>query len=238
MAYEAEKTRLYGLLEQKTGRRLIRNAHLEAEAEERAKEARLQVGLNATGTSSDAIIHDMDMWEELPKGITTYGENATWMYLWPDPILRAAESWWDSAPHKNNLLNPAFTNWGLGIYTELPAGETNELFRRWYIIHLFTNDPFVQPAPIPVIPVGECPANLTPIYNRKIALGVGVNVRIAPKISAGNIDYKTSKIETHNIVGTVPGSSFNGSTKWYAFKSSRGWRYVHTTVASAPVRIE
>ena len=239
MAYEAEKTRLYGLLEQRTGRRLIRNAHLESEADERAKEARDQVGLTATNTDADNIKHDMDMWEELPKGITTYGENAAWFYLWHDPVAHAADAWWASTQHRNNLMNLNFTNWGLGIYTEMPTGSTDELLRRWYFIQIFTNDPQVQSTPIPVTPPpGQCPTTLTPIYNRKITIGTGVNIRTAPLLTDSYIDYQTTSSETHNILGSIAGGSYNGSTKWFVMKGSRGWRYAHSTVVSTPVRIE
>src|SRR5574338_750187 len=129
MAYETEKGRLYGLLEARTGRELVRDSRLESEADERALEARHQVGLYVTGTSADNIRHDLDMWEELPYGITAYGENAAWFYLWRDPVAHAADAWMASNAHRHNLLNQTFTNWGLGIYTEMPPGETNELYR-------------------------------------------------------------------------------------------------------------
>jgi hypothetical protein len=237
VAYEAEKLRLYGLLEQKIGRSLIRNPLLEKEADERALEARNEVGLEADG--NDGITHDLDMWEELPAGITTYGENAAWFYFWNDPVAHCAEAWWNSTHHRNNLLNTAFTNWGLGIYTEMPPGQTNELYRRWYFITIFTNNPVVQPEPIPVTPPkGVCPTNLTPIYNRKTTIGEQVNIRTSPKLDSVYIDYMTTKPETHKIVGQVTGDTYNASTSWYVMKEDRGWRYVHRSLCSTPVRIE
>lgn len=141
MAYDLEKARLYGLLEERTGRALIRNVQLESEADERALEARNQVGLNATGTPADDIKHDLSMWEELPVGISHYGEDAAWFYQWIDPVGHCADAWMASVPHFNNLMDPDFSNWGLGIHTELPNGVTEELERRWYFILLLTDDP-------------------------------------------------------------------------------------------------
>lgn len=241
MAYEAEKARLYSLLEQKTGRTLTRNAHLEREADERALEARQQVGLIATGTSSDNIKHDTDMWEELPSGITTYGENAAWFYQWRDPVGHTADAWMGSTPHRNNLLNPAFTNWGLGIYTEFPPGVTEPLERRWYFICIFTNNPAVTVPVPPVVPTGDCPEKLTPIVNRKATVFNGVNIRLRPELGAEDIDYQTTANKSIVLVGTVVGQSYSGSIKWYAFvDGSRGWRYVHTAsnLVAPPTRIE
>lgn len=241
MAYETEKARLYTLLEQKTGRKLIRDAHLEREADERALEARQQVGLYATGTSADNIKHDMDMWEELPTGITTYGENAAWFYLWPDPVAHAADAWVGSYDHRSNLLNPAFTRWGLGIHTEMVPGDTNELYRRWYFIQIFTNEPKIAvPAP-PVIPQGDCPKSLTPINNRRSTIFAGVNVRLRPELGAEDIDYMTSANKTVNVIGSVPGDDYLGTNKWYAFwDGAGGWRYVNSrgNLCAPLVRIE
>ena len=230
MAYENEKARLYSLLEQKTGRKLVRDAWLEREADERALEARNQVGLTYTGTSSDNIKHDLDMWEELPSGITTYGENAAWFYLWHDPVAHAADAWMSSAAHHSNLVNPAFTRWGLGMYTEMPAGETNELLRRWYFIQIFTNEPKVVSTPVPpVIPTGDCPRNLTPISNRKTTVFGGVNVRLRPELGDEDIDYMTDGNKSINVIGSVIGQDYLGTNKWYVFvDGARGWRYVNS----------
>lgn len=241
MAYEAEKSRLYSLIETKTGRTLVRNSHLEREADERALEARNQVGLTATGTTADNINHDTDMWEELPTGITTYGENAAWFYLWRDPVGHAADAWWTSTTHRNNLLNPNFTNWGLGIYTEFPPGETSDLLRRWYFICIFTNNPETTvPEPIPVTPQGDCPTLLVPAYNRKITVYAGVNVRTSPSLASDKIDYMTITNESHRIVGTVQGADWKGVKTWYVLRNNRGWRYVnsYTGLTSSPTAIE
>lgn len=242
--YETEKTRLYSLLEQKTGRVLKRNQDLEIEADERALEARNQVGLDYTGTDSDNIKHDLDMWEELPYGVTTYGENAAWFYLWRDPVAHAADAWMASDAHRHNLLNPEFTNWGLGIHTELPPGDTNELYRRWYFICLFTNDPkIVAPTTPPVIPTGDCPKGLVQINNRKVTIFGGVNIRLRPELGSEDIDYQTAANKTVPLVGSVTGDDYIGTTKWYVFLDpERGgqWRYVNSrgNLVGNLVRIE
>jgi hypothetical protein len=113
------------------------DAALTREADERAQEARQQTGMVFTGTATDLIPHPSAEERQQRLGIpNTVGtaELATWNYLWRDPIAAAAAGFLNSTPHRQVLDNELYTHWGIGIYTEMPAGETNELVRRWWFI--------------------------------------------------------------------------------------------------------
>lgn len=133
----SDTDRLLHLLTTGTGIFRTRNTSLDREAAERAREARDQVGLDYTGTPSDAIVHPTQTQCEARlgpewsgKGV---GELATWNYQYRDPVEAAANGLLGSAPHRRVLDDPAFRFWGAGIYTELPAGQ-DELQRRWYVV--------------------------------------------------------------------------------------------------------
>lgn len=138
MAYETEKNRLAQLITDAVGISRTRDSDLEREATERALEARNQTGLNAGSADGyDLIAHPSHEQRLARLGApATVGtaELATWNYLWNDPVESAANGLLNSPDHRSVLDNSAYTHWGIGIYTEMPPGETNELYRRWWFI--------------------------------------------------------------------------------------------------------
>lgn len=143
MAYELEKNRLASLLTATVGITRQRDNALEREATERAFEASLQTGMNIGSTDGeDLIIHPTATERRarlnVPTSVAT-AELATWNYLYQDPILRAAQGFLSSAPHRAVLDSAIYDYWGFGIYTKMPEGSTNELLRRWWIIIWLSN---------------------------------------------------------------------------------------------------
>lgn len=136
MAYETEKNRMIEEISNTVGIVRERDGALEREATERAFEAFQQTGLNYDGPQ-DIIVHPPAS-ERLSRlgAPATVGtaELATWNYLYRDPIEAAIEGLLTSKPHRDVLDNPIYRYWGFGIHTEMPDGETNELFRRWWIV--------------------------------------------------------------------------------------------------------
>jgi hypothetical protein len=146
MAYEAEKNRLADLITATVGITRIRDSDLEREATERAYEARLQTGLNiGDADGPDNILHPPReiRAERLAIPLTVYtAELATWNYLIvSDNVGRAATGLLNSEDHRAVLDSVLYKYWGIGIYTEMPAGETSETFRRWYFIIWLANKP-------------------------------------------------------------------------------------------------
>lgn len=155
----ADLDRIYDLLTTGTGIIRTRNADLEREAAERALEARQQVGLNTTGTSSDLIVHPPQSEREARagegwagKGIT---EVATWSYLWADPLAALVDftspstgnkaGLLNSEPHNTILRDPSFVYWGAGLYTELPPGDPESARRYFLIVWLSKQIPTAKP---------------------------------------------------------------------------------------------
>ena len=136
--------RLYQLLEQHSGITRKRDRRLEHIARDRAVEARYVVGLVTDG--NDGIPHPVEqlMARTFPmqgafKGVW---ENCAWSYGYADPIQRLADGWWNSAPHRANLMNADATTWGIGHYTETPADGVT----RHYAVTIFTKDLLMPPA--------------------------------------------------------------------------------------------
>jgi uncharacterized protein YkwD len=46
---------------------------------------------------------------------STLGENVAYNLGFADPAAAFMEQWWNSPPHRANILNPAFTETGLGV---------------------------------------------------------------------------------------------------------------------------
>ncbi len=148
MTYETEKARLYSKMEQLTGIKRKIDPRLEKIADDRALEARFQVGT----TGSTPISHPVDQLKARtwPMQGTYKGvwENATWHYYpstWVDPIDAMVDGtlpsgskvgWWNSAAHKTNMMNPDATSWGLGIHVE----PVPNMASRHYAITIFTKD--------------------------------------------------------------------------------------------------
>jgi hypothetical protein len=141
MTLASDRDRLYSLLEGLTGIKRKPDPRLEKIATDRALEGRLTVGLVLDG--NDGIPHPYEQlkartWplQDATKGVW---ENAMWIFGYPDPIGAIAEGWWVSPEHHSNLVNPAATTWGLGLYTEAgPGGPTDAV--RYYGICVFTED--------------------------------------------------------------------------------------------------
>lgn len=143
MAYETEKNRLASLITGTVAIPRSRDDALETEATKRAYEASFQTGMNVGNDDGyDLIQHPTQEERQRRLGIpsTVYtAELATWNYLHNDPISAAASGLLTSPPHRAVLDNSFYKHWGIGIYTRMPAGETNELYRRWWIILWFAN---------------------------------------------------------------------------------------------------
>lgn len=143
MAYDNEKNRLADLLTSAVGIPRTRDQALEREATERAYEASFQTGMNVGSDDGyDWIAHPTQEERTARLGVpnTVYtAELATWNYLHNDPIKAAADGLLNSPAHRAVLDNGFYDNWGIGIYTRMPTGETNELYRRWWIILWFSN---------------------------------------------------------------------------------------------------
>jgi hypothetical protein len=149
MAYETEKAKLYQRIEQLTGISRKIDPRLEKIAEDRALEARFQVGT----TGATPISHPLDQLKARtwPLQGTFKGvwENATWHYyppVWVDPIDALIDAmlpdgtkvgWWNSQAHKDNLLNVDATTQGIGLFKVHIAPTMAD---RWYAIHIFTKD--------------------------------------------------------------------------------------------------
>lgn len=143
MAYETEKNRLASIITSTVGINRIRDNALEREASERAVEASHQTGMNVgSADGEDLIIHPTAAVRRERLGVpVTVGtaELATWNYLYPDPVARAAQGLLDSPDHRAILNNGYYDHWGIGIHTVMPAGQTNELLRRWWFIIWLSN---------------------------------------------------------------------------------------------------
>lgn len=138
--------RLYALITSETGITRIRDVRLEEKATERAFEARQQVGLNFTGTDADNIVHPSQLQcetrlgpEWINKGV---GEIGNWLYQWTDPIQALVRDekndgtpvgFMNSEEHAHVLTDTKYEHWGIGLYDELPSGES-EINRRYYCI--------------------------------------------------------------------------------------------------------
>jgi hypothetical protein len=138
MAYEAEKTRLLSLIEQRTGIVRSYNADLAVLADERAYEGYLEVGIGQQPDGTyKGISHPTQTQLETRlgpewagKGV---GEVAIWKFQVLDPMLSVIDGWMASPVHAAVLTATKYEHIGLGIYTHLPVGEP-EVMRRWYVI--------------------------------------------------------------------------------------------------------
>lgn len=141
MAYENEKNRIISEISSAVGFSRTRDSALEREATERAFEARQQTGLTYDGPQ-DIIEHpsadERTQRLGVPSTVAT-SELATWNYLYADPIGGAIEGLLESAPHRSVLENEFYDHWGIGIYTEMPDDQTNEIHRRWWIVIWLSN---------------------------------------------------------------------------------------------------
>jgi ribosome modulation factor len=154
--YEAEKKKLYERIEALTGIKRKRDTRLEKIAEDRALEARYQVGISGTTPISHPIQQLQARTWPLQGTFKGVWENATWHYYpptWVDPIDALIDGtltntgipeiegdkvgWWNSAPHKTNLLNPDATTYGIGLVKQEMTAPTAP---RWYAITVFTKD--------------------------------------------------------------------------------------------------
>lgn len=155
MASQSNLDRLYEMLEEKTGITRIRDVRLEKIAADRALEMRLHQGL--IYNPNNPIEHEMLQvrarsfpWMTDDRAT----ENAAWHYYppnWVDPIQGAIEwtfpddpevygdlagqsvGWWNSTPHRSQLMDTSYTHWGHGIHFE----DTSLGARRWYFITVF-----------------------------------------------------------------------------------------------------
>lgn len=149
--------RLYTDLTALTGISRTRDVRLERIAADRALEMRHQQGLFFD--PNDPIQHQFDqlrarIYPFQPVDGST--ENNTWHYYPPqyvDPIDAAVGTtftmpdefgqeqeytvgWWNSAPHKSQLMDTRYTHWGHGIHFEdMVSGS-----RRWYFVTVFARD--------------------------------------------------------------------------------------------------
>lgn len=145
MAYEAEKNQLSTIITSAVGIARPRDQALEREATERAYEASFQTGMNLGSEDGYDLIPHPTQEERtqrlgVPNSVYT-AELATWNYLWADPVRAAADGLLNSPEHRAVLNNSFYKNWGIGIYTRMPSGQTNELYRRWWFILWFSNVP-------------------------------------------------------------------------------------------------
>lgn len=238
MSVEAD--RFASLLQAACGVTRQRVEIIDLKATERAHEARIQVGLNGETPISHPTGDDIRSrlgWDGKPIGV---GELATWNYLWRDPIQAAVNGLMNSAVHNAVLTNHGFTHWGVGIYSELPPGDTNELFRRrYFIVWVATGIP--QPDPVE-LPLGTPPTSFTamPTLPSSVVIGPAgaVNVRFAPSLAVPQVDFSTGTTGPLRAfyLGDVEGDSWNGSTRWSALwlPERGGYRYCHSTLRSAP----
>lgn len=123
--------RLYALLEAKTGIVRKRDPRLEKIAADRALEARYEVGTTGTTPISHPINQLKARTFPLQGVQKLVLENAAWNYAFADPIQAIVDGWWNSAPHRANLLNADATTWGIGLYVE---GD------RHYAVTIFCRD--------------------------------------------------------------------------------------------------
>lgn len=146
--YEAEKLKLYNRIETLTGIKRKIDPRLEKIAEDRAIEARYQVGTTGTTGITHPTNQLMARTWPLQGAFKGVWENATWHYYpatWVDPIDALIDAtlpdgtkvgWWNSMAHKTNLINPEATTYGIGLHkVDLATGAD-----RWYAITIFTKD--------------------------------------------------------------------------------------------------
>jgi hypothetical protein len=147
--------RLYDELTAKTNIMRIRDVRLERLAMARAYEMRIDQGL--TFDQGEEIQHQFPQiqaavwpWQGHPPTDPNYTvtENATWHYYpesWCDPIDAAIDctlpdgtkvGWWNSADHRQQLMDMRYSTWGHGIYFE----DVDEGARRWYFITMFSTN--------------------------------------------------------------------------------------------------
>jgi hypothetical protein len=237
-----EVERFAALLQAACGITRTRVIDLDREAGERAAEARAQVGLDGEALighpSGDAIRIRLD-W---PSSIGA-GELATWNYLWRDPVQAAVNGLMASKAHRDVLVNPGFTHWGLGIYTELPtpvpSWTTEALWRRWYfIIWVSTGTPQTVPAPLPLMRAGEVPTFSGSIGHAWVMVNQGTNVRLGPRLAADRVDFNTSQGPLKAAwLGPVKGDTWlaygdRWSCLWIPDRG--GFRYVHSSLHDQP----
>ncbi len=120
----------------------VKNPDLEREANERALEARTQVGLDGS-TPIPHPTEDQMLAELQWPGSINVTELMNWGYLWPDPAAAAVDArasdgravgLLNTEPHRSLLMNPAYSHWGAGHYSEFKPGDdtTNPLLERHY----------------------------------------------------------------------------------------------------------
>jgi hypothetical protein len=211
----SDRGRLYGLLEGLTGIVRKRDARLEKIAADRALEARYTVGVVLDG--NDDIPHPVKQLEARtwPLQGTYKGvwENAEWVYGYPDPILTIADGWWNSAPHKANLVNVAATTWGIGLYVESYSGVN-----RYYAITVFTQDLKADSPPLPTI--------FTSRYGYKATILIGKPRRNGPTLASANLGTTTTNV-SFTVYAEVVGDLVAGSTRWFWGAQYIGrWRHV------------
>ena len=240
MASATDIDRFASLLQAACGVTRQRVSIIDQQATERAREAREAVGLTGetpiSHPSADAIRAELG-WIGEPIGV---GELATWNYLWRDPVQAAVNGLMNSTPHRNVLVNPAFTHWGIGVYSELPVGETNPILARWYfIVWVATGVP--RPKPID-LPVGLEPVQfelLNPPSLSSVVVGPNgaVNVRFSPRMPSDQIDFSTAATGPLRVLllDDVVGEVWSGSDRWSALwiPDRGGFRYCHATLRSA-----
>lgn len=150
MSWDKKKARLQRLIANDTGILRIRDERLDDFAQKRAREIRAELDPRST----DAPTHRgwlpnngqptawHTYWDELPDGVSTFGENLTWNYMFRDSIRAAQRGWRNSTLHWQNETNLRFSHLGIGITRKiLPGDEENPLAWRWYYAVIFTDNP-------------------------------------------------------------------------------------------------
>jgi hypothetical protein len=243
----AELERFASLLQSACGVTRTRVPIVDKKAGERALEARQQVGLNYTGTSSDLIQHPSP--DEIRKRLGWTGEQisvtelAVWNYLWRDPVLSAVNGLMASPSHAPWLRSTAYTHWGVGIYSELPPGRDEIERRRYFIVWLTTGVP--KPKQVD-LPVGLAPTKFLwrPDGPASAVIGMNgsVNVRLSASLASDQVDFATGATGAYRaiLLGDVEGQAWNGDTRWSAFwiPERGGYRYAHKTLRGLEQAVE
>jgi uncharacterized protein YkwD len=92
--------------------------------------------------TSGSFSHNPDVGSQIPAGWRTWGENIAWNTT--DPVALSTQ--WENSPgHRANMVNPAFTDIGVGVVQH--GG-------RYYGVQVFAGYERI-PLPAPVAPAGQ-----------------------------------------------------------------------------------
>ncbi len=190
-----EVEQFYSLLVAGIGWTRKRDRRLEYLAAQRTVEAREQVGLNATGTASDLIVHPSQDVLEARLGedwhLKGVGELGTWGYQFLKPIEALVDytspisgrkfGLLNTEPHRTILMDASYKYWGCAIYDELPAGEPELNRRRYGIVILSKEAPIVKA----VVVSGEAFADA--IVAGPLAARNGASIFLVQRASLPNV---------------------------------------------------